>query len=242
MRRKTLTEFILEAKAVHGDLYDYSNVNYISTQKKVEISCKIHGKFLQKPGNHINLKNGCPKCGTKRAHDAAKLSQEEAILKINQNSSSKWTFEKFKYDGAHTKATITCIVHGDKEVKPNDLFHGRGCSDCAKSGFNFKGPAILYYLKVTCPKTGIKAYKLGITNNTVQRRYSKSELEKIEVLGILKFQEGQNCRDVEQQLLKHKQLYKYNGINLLKAGNSELFSIDILPNFRTKENHEYVKG
>lgn len=51
-KKKTTEEFIEQAKNVHGDKYDYSKVVYESTQKPVEIVCKIHGNFLQRPLDH----------------------------------------------------------------------------------------------------------------------------------------------------------------------------------------------
>lgn len=45
----------------HLDRYDYSKVEYIDAKTKVEIICKKHGSFYQKPHNHINGQ-GCPSC------------------------------------------------------------------------------------------------------------------------------------------------------------------------------------
>lgn len=54
---KVITGF----KKVHGNRYDYSKVIYINSYTKVEIVCKDHGSFTQKPNNH-NRGQGCPKC------------------------------------------------------------------------------------------------------------------------------------------------------------------------------------
>lgn len=63
VERKTLEEFILEAKAIHGDKYDYSLVEYVDSFKKVSILCPEHGKFKQTPHHHLNG-HGCPKCAS----------------------------------------------------------------------------------------------------------------------------------------------------------------------------------
>jgi len=61
--RNNKNDFINEAKNIHGNKYDYSNVDYKRNNKiKVEIICKTHGPFFQNPNNHIALKQGCPKC------------------------------------------------------------------------------------------------------------------------------------------------------------------------------------
>lgn len=59
--RKTKTEFIEEAKVIHGDKYDYSKVEYVNNHTKVCIICSEHGEFWQTPNNHLSH-HGCPKC------------------------------------------------------------------------------------------------------------------------------------------------------------------------------------
>lgn len=61
LQRKPVETFIEEAKKVHGDLYEYHKVEYINTNSKVCIVCKIHGDFWQTPSNHLKGK-GCPYC------------------------------------------------------------------------------------------------------------------------------------------------------------------------------------
>ena len=58
---KTTNSFIQEAKLVHGERYDYSNVEYVDATTKVRITCPIHGEFAQAPFNHLQ-RHGCPKC------------------------------------------------------------------------------------------------------------------------------------------------------------------------------------
>jgi len=62
MGRVTNTEsFIKEATLINGDRYDYSKVVYIKSNQKVEIVCKKHGSFWQRPTSHMEG-TGCPKC------------------------------------------------------------------------------------------------------------------------------------------------------------------------------------
>jgi len=75
-------EFLRKAKEIHGDLYDYSKVDYINSTSdipppegrgftdlvgKILIICKKHGNFLQTPGNHVYNGRGCPDCGVEKA-------------------------------------------------------------------------------------------------------------------------------------------------------------------------------
>lgn len=59
--RLTQDEFISKAKEIHGDKYDYSKVNYLTSKDKVSIICPKHGEFLQTPDKHLSG-CGCPKC------------------------------------------------------------------------------------------------------------------------------------------------------------------------------------
>ena len=58
---KTRNQFLIEANALHGDRYDYSNVNYINGDTKVEIICRVHGSFFQSGQSHVGGR-GCRRC------------------------------------------------------------------------------------------------------------------------------------------------------------------------------------
>ena len=45
-------KFIEKSKIIHLDKYDYNNSIYINNYSKVEIICKEHGSFFQKPLYH----------------------------------------------------------------------------------------------------------------------------------------------------------------------------------------------
>ena len=57
----TTEEWIIKAKKVHGNKYDYSKSKYVNTATPIIITCRKHGDFLSFPNNHLNG-NGCPKC------------------------------------------------------------------------------------------------------------------------------------------------------------------------------------
>jgi hypothetical protein len=67
---KSPAQFITDAVSIHGSIYDYNLVKYISSHKKVTIVCKKHGSFIQKPSSHLSG-NGCPIC---------KISNGERII------------------------------------------------------------------------------------------------------------------------------------------------------------------
>lgn len=83
-RNLTTEEFIEKAVEIHGDKYDYSEVEYINTKTKVKIICNgCGGSFEQTPNSHIskvpeNKRNlgGCLSC----SYSGAKESYGERII------------------------------------------------------------------------------------------------------------------------------------------------------------------
>lgn len=64
MTNKPTTDFFIQkAKAVHGDKYDYSKVEYVNSALKVCIICSVHGEFWQRPSDHVYNHQGCMECG-----------------------------------------------------------------------------------------------------------------------------------------------------------------------------------
>ena len=70
--RLTAEEFIEKARKVHGDLYEYSKVDYKNYKTPIRIFCKVHGYFSQSPNSHLQGQ-GCPKCNRGFSSDS-KLS------------------------------------------------------------------------------------------------------------------------------------------------------------------------
>ncbi len=60
-QRKTLKEFLNEARNIHGEQYDYSLVEYVNNRTPVTIICADHGEFSQAPEKHL-AGQGCPDC------------------------------------------------------------------------------------------------------------------------------------------------------------------------------------
>ena len=120
--------FIEKSKLIHGDKYDYFKVDYIKSKVNVIITCKVHGDFLQRPGNHIRLKQGCPKCG-----GSCKSNTIEFIEKSTKIHGDIYDYSKVNYIDATTKIIISCKIHGDFEQKPYSHLNGHGCYMCCKN-------------------------------------------------------------------------------------------------------------
>jgi hypothetical protein len=75
-------EFIYKAVKIHGDKYDYSNVVYKDSNHNVNIICKIHGSFEQKPKTHLKG-CGCKKCSIINYCKKRTKSNNEFVKKAN---------------------------------------------------------------------------------------------------------------------------------------------------------------
>lgn len=61
IQMKSAERFIEQARTIHRDKYDYTNVVYKNDKTSVEIICPEHGVFQQKPNKHLQGR-GCPLC------------------------------------------------------------------------------------------------------------------------------------------------------------------------------------
>jgi Zn finger protein HypA/HybF involved in hydrogenase expression len=129
----TTEQFIEKARAVHGDRYDYSHVIYEKAHTPVEILCRDHGPFIQRPTNHLSGM-GCPECW-KENRDAASLrtAKEAAdtfVQKARNVHGWNYDYSKVKYKNSGTKVTIICPEHGEFRQVPNSHLRGAGCPKC----------------------------------------------------------------------------------------------------------------
>lgn len=122
--RLTLEGFIEKAKQAHGNKYDYSKVDYINNKTKVCIICPEHGEFWQRPDEHLKGR-GCPYCVPTKHY-----TTQEFIQKANKVHNNFFRYNKTKYVNARTKVIVTCPMHGDFEIKPNNHLQGQGCAKC----------------------------------------------------------------------------------------------------------------
>lgn len=122
--RKSADEFIADARAKHGERYDYRLVKYETRRTKVEIICLEHGPFWQEPGNHING-SGCPACVK-----CKRTSLEDFITRARAAHGDRYDYSKTVYTNVDAKVLIICPEHGEFEQVAYDHTNGRGCSKC----------------------------------------------------------------------------------------------------------------
>ena len=120
--------FIEKAKEIHGEKYDYSNVEYKNNREKICIICPEHGKFWQSPDKHL-YGQGCPKCCKKNR----KYTTEEFIEKAKEIHGEKYDYSKTVYGkNDKEKVCIICPKHGEFYQSPLTHLSGSGCRYCNK--------------------------------------------------------------------------------------------------------------
>ena len=127
--RDTKEDFIKKAKKVHGDKYDYCNVEYKNSRTPVCIICPIHGEFWQTPTRHLNSR-GCIKCAKANKGYSLRSNREEFIEKCKERYGEQYNYEKVEYVNSRTPVCVTCIKHGDFIITPHTLLHSNGCPQC----------------------------------------------------------------------------------------------------------------
>lgn len=132
-KKLTTDEFILRARKIHGDKYDYSKVKYVNNETKVCIICHEkdefgdeHGEFWQTPHHHLSG-FGCKKCSKNY------MDTDMFIKKANKVHCGVYDYAKTVYKNNSTKVLVTCKKHGDFMTTPTDHIRGRGCPVCEGS-------------------------------------------------------------------------------------------------------------
>ena len=124
-------DFINKARNVHGDIYDYSLVDYKNNHTQVEIICTEHGNFLQSPKDHLSGK-GCSSCGKEKTKSRLMLSKDEFIKRANEVHGNKYDYSLVNYKDTRTKVEIICKEHGSFFQSPNKHMQGNGCPACGR--------------------------------------------------------------------------------------------------------------
>lgn len=252
--RSKTDEFIVKAKALHGDKYNYNLVEYKTNNDMIKIVCSIHGIFEQRPRTHLS-NHGCNLCNKdktlikkgnvlnldKRIKTQSLKSLENFKLKIKDDKYKHLTIDFNSYTNLRNKTLkVTCKEHDLFLIRPSTLLSNiHGCPKCTEqlnghSLTNFisickrknKDKAILYVLKITSETETF--YKIGITSNSIKTRYSsKSKLNQTYKYEII--QEIHDSPEIvwkaEKLLLKLYKDYQYIPNEYFNGCLTECFQI-----------------
>ena len=123
-------KFIEKSKLVHNHKYTYDKSEYVKSQNKLIVTCKIHGDWCITPNNHLRGK-GCPSCAIKSNIASRSSNSDDFIRKAKATHGEYYSYELVEYTKAKEKVIITCKIHGDFLITPNTHIRGTGCCKCS---------------------------------------------------------------------------------------------------------------
>lgn len=118
-------KFIERAREVHKDRYDYSKVEYKNNRTNVEIICKHHGSFFQRPNTHIEGSGGCQTCAKIMSSYRKELTDKEietskemkCLLYVMEFSNENEKFWKLGISSNYKKRKKDLLKQGRYEIK-----------------------------------------------------------------------------------------------------------------------------
>lgn len=151
-----------------------------------------------------------------------KLNQEEVINRFILRHKDKYDYPLVEYKNNRTKVKIICKEHGIFEQKISNHTSGQGCPFCGKELKSLKTswdyvkkfernpdlgnkPGIFYVLKFIHKKLNFEFIKIGITSNSIKKRYkSYSDYDYIQLV---------EYKDIILECAKMERFYKNKFIN-----------------------------
>lgn len=176
MYQYTTSEIVEKFKSIHGNIYDYSLVNYVNNKTNINIICKIHGSFSQDPSVHL-IGGGCIKCSSCYSPTTSEVIEQFKSIHLD-----RYDYSKVKYRNAYMEVEIVCETHGSFWQTPKTHKKGCGCPDCAvtigytKSSYlnycnQFDGNTHLYVVNCHCNETEERFFKVGIARRGADNRF-----------------------------------------------------------------------
>jgi hypothetical protein len=136
MSKQIKTEdFILAAREMHGNKYNYDYVNYQKAIIKIDIFCNIHKIiFKQTPNAHLNG-SGCPQCGINKTTSGKLISEEEYRERLNKLNGDKYSYIFPKEFVRTSKIEVICKIHQSYYAKLNKMLSGTQCKKCVSESY-----------------------------------------------------------------------------------------------------------
>ena len=242
--RFTTEEFIIRAKKIHRDKYDYSKVDYKGYCTKICIICSIHGEFSQKPCVHLHG-GGCPKCG-----GSLKLTTKKFIERAKKVHNNLYDYSKVEYKNSKTSVEIFCKIHGYFTQSPVNHLLGQGCPKCNK-GFSSDSKLSLlsdsdvehlsvHQLIELIGQNLLPADFKVLTKTASGSSERKDDINKLRESIGSGVEEDDTAEEVGEQVLQEEQL-EFEDAQTIAANDQSDNLLNVLPDLVTKELTTYDK-
>lgn len=132
--RSTTEQFVVAAREVHGEKYDYSQTICTTVKDQVTIICPQHGKFYIVQRYHINGQ-GCKQCGLDRhAEKRIQVASDKYLAAVKKIHGTRYDYTLTDYTGRHQYIKIKCRKHGVFEQTAGNHLNGQDCPGCVPVG------------------------------------------------------------------------------------------------------------
>jgi hypothetical protein len=153
-------EFIKRSQKIHKNKYNYDKSIYRGWETKINIKCLIHGIFEQRAGDHL-MGEGCSKCGRMGNKIFEKIPLDEFISRSNDRHNNKYDYSRAVYKNNRSKVVVSCRLHGDFFVTPDNHLKGSGCTKCRQEG-RFREYQIKFIERATVKHSGFYDYSRSV--------------------------------------------------------------------------------
>lgn len=244
--------FISSAINLHGDKYDYSNVEYVNNSTKVSIICPVHGVFKQTPSGH-SAGRGCSRCGVIKNSKVRSLPLEEFLIRSKEVHGDFYDYSLVDLNGVREKVEIICPIHGKFSQVAYAHYIGSGCPECGNERtqnllknhhsnnqggyYGTSKTSFLYLMEINN-----EFLKIGVSKNPINRKRAISSeiMGEVKILYVISGQ-ANKLFEFEQITLKDKKLKRHipklefaGKYECFKLGEEEII-MDNMKNFYIKE-------
>lgn len=195
----------VKARKVHGNKYDYAITAYSGKESTILVRCPKHDVFRINAYSHLKGR-GCRKCakeeGTHKKAGSKGRTLQEHVEEANRVHDSRYDYSKIVFTTVMDDVEIICPVHDSFWQSLASHKRGRGCPECAETGFSRSKDGTFYMLTISDETRSFLGY--GISNTFPQRlSQHKTNIKKhgFSIQEITYFEmTGQEAFDLEKRI------------------------------------------
>lgn len=132
------SQFITKSKLIHGNRFNYDNVDYVNNKTKVRILCSKHGEFEQTPDGHLTGKIGCKRCVIKSSKYESEIFHKISSLGFNVTTCDRTTVKGIELDIYIPEKKLAIEFNGiywhTEQYGKNRNYHKNKTDKCADKG------------------------------------------------------------------------------------------------------------
>lgn len=173
-------KFVSAARKVHGDKYDYSNLEYSGIFSQVKVICPKHGEFSQRAVDHLSG-CGCSKCGSNSSKFENEVYEFVHQLCNDAVEHDRQILDNMEIDVFVPSKSIGIECDGlfwHSEVKKKNTYHMMKTKKCSEKGVRL---IHIFEDEWTYKKDIVKSRLKNLFGASEKKIYARNcELKKVE--------------------------------------------------------------